>query len=143
MNSNKQDWNRIKFTGTLGKPKKGEQAVQEAQRRGNNIETLKRTTNGNKHGQTVNIRKLAEETDVIPVAQLPHEFRITMQKARQAASLTQADLAKLINEKQSVVNEYESGRAVPDSQVIVKLERALNCRLPRPPKQRRKKTDEL
>lgn len=138
-----QDWNRIQFSGPVGKAKKGEQAVQDAQRKGAQIETIKKTHAGhNTHGPVLNIRKLAEETDVVQVPQLPHEFRMEMQKARVAAGLSQADLAKRINEKQSVVNEYESGRAVPDSQVIVKIERALNCRLPRPAKPKRKQSEE-
>ncbi|CAG9332884.1 unnamed protein product [Blepharisma stoltei] len=138
-----QDWNRVVFTGPVGKAKKGEQAIQDAQRRGANIETVRKAQGGhNQHGPQVNIRKLAEETDVVDVPQLSHEFRIEMQKARVAAGLSQADLAKRINEKQSVVNEYESGRAVPDNQVIVKIERALNCRLPRPPKPPKRKASE-
>jgi putative transcription factor len=135
-----QDWNKITFTGPTGKQKKGEQAVQDAHRRGMDVETIRRAggTNSNR-APAVNMRKLAEEDDVVPVAELPHEFRMAMQKARVAASLSQADLAKRINEKQSVVNDYENGRAVPNPQVIVKIERALNCRLPRPPKEKKLK----
>lgn len=135
-----QDWNKIAFTGTTGKQKKGEQAVQDAHRRGLEVETVRRTQGGNSnHGPIVNMRKLADETDIIPTAELPHEFKMAMQKARVAASLSQADLAKRVNEKQSVINDYENGRAVPNPQIIVKIERALNCRLPRPPKEKRLK----
>ena len=137
-----QDWNTITFTGTTGKAKKGERAVQDAQRKGAEVETIRKLAGNNQHGPVINMRKLADETDIIPVAELPHEFRMAMQKARVAATLSQADLAKRINEKQSVINEYESGRAVPNPQVIVKIERALNCRLPRPPKEKRKRIEE-
>ena len=34
-------------------------------------------------------------------------------------------LLQRINEKQQVINEYESGRAIPNNQVMGKLERAL------------------
>ena len=41
-----------------------------------------------------------------------------------------------------VINEYESGKAIPHPQVISKLERALGCRLPRAPKKKKvKNTD--
>ncbi|OMJ84471.1 hypothetical protein SteCoe_14426 [Stentor coeruleus] len=138
-----QDWNKVQFTGPVGKAKKGEKAVQDAHRKGVEVETVRKhgATNANR-GPAVNMRKLADETDVIPVAELPHEFRMAMQKARVAANLSQADLAKRINEKQSVVNDYENGRAVPNPQVIVKIERALNCRLPRPPKEKKLKQNE-
>jgi len=43
-------------------------------------------------------------------------------------------------EKQSVIQDYESGRAIPNPQVISKLERALGCRLPREKKKKTKTT---
>ena len=137
-----QDWNVIKFTGNVGKAKKGERAVQDAHRKGNEVETIRKNVGNSNRAPPVNMKRMAESDDVIPVAELPHEFRMAMQKARVAANLSQADLAKRINEKQSVVNEYESGRGVPNPQIIVKLERALNCRLPRPPKEKRAKQAE-
>ncbi|CAM9577749.1 unnamed protein product, partial [Discosporangium mesarthrocarpum] len=39
-----------------------------------------------------------------------------------------------MNEKPQVVGEYESGKAIPNPQLISKLERALGVRLPRPNK---------
>lgn len=134
-----QDWNKISFTGATGKQKKGEQAIQDAQRRGLEVETVRKQASNSNRGPAVNMRKLAETDDIVPVAELPHEFRMAMQKARVAASLSQGDLAKRVNEKQSVINDYENGRAVPNPQVIVKIERALNTRLPRPPKEKKLK----
>lgn len=52
-----------------------------------------------------------------------------MAAARQALKLTQKDLGVKINEKPSVINDYESGRAVPSQQVLAKLERALQVKL--------------
>ena len=130
-----QDWNVIQFSGPVKKAKRGEQAVQDAYRRGNEVEAIRRNQGSNRNNAPViNPRMLDEDSDVVPVAQLPHEFRIAMQRARTAAQMSQADLARRINEKQSVVNDYESGRAVPNPNIITKLERALNCRLPRPRK---------
>ena len=43
--------------------------------------------------------------------------------------LKQAQLAKLINEKSVVINEYESGTGVPSNQVLAKLERVLDVKL--------------
>jgi putative transcription factor len=34
-----------------------------------------------------------------------------------------------ISEKANVINEYESGKAIPSQQVLSKLERALNVKL--------------
>jgi len=88
------------------------------------------------------MRRLAEDTDVVPIQTIPHEFKVAMQRARTAAEMSQADLARRVNEKQSVINDYESGRAVPNSALISKIEKALNCHLPRPAKLPRKTSDD-
>ena len=38
-------------------------------------------------------------------------------------------MAKLINERPAIVNEYENGTAVPNSQVLEKMEKALGVKL--------------
>lgn len=65
--------------------------------------------------------------------------------------MKQSDLAKVryprfvqeINEKISVVMQYETGKAIPSGEIIVKMEKALDCRLPRPKKKKvvKKKSD--
>lgn len=54
-----------------------------------------------------------------------------MSQARQEKepTMTQKDLATKVNEKPSVINDYESGRAIPSQQVLAKLERALGVKL--------------
>jgi putative transcription factor len=52
-----------------------------------------------------------------------------IQQGRQAKNLTQKDLATKINEKPQIVNEYESGKAVPNQQILGKMERILGIRL--------------
>ena len=56
---------------------------------------------------------------------------MAMQKARLAKKMSQADVAKQINEKATVINDYESGRAIPNPQIIQKLQRVLGVKLPR------------
>merc|ERR1712154_660474 len=55
-------------------------------------------------------------------------------QARTAKKMTQKDLATAINEKPQVIAEYESGKAIPNPQIISKMERKLGCKLPRPGK---------
>ena len=43
--------------------------------------------------------------------------------------LSQKDLAQKVNEKPSVIQDYESGRAIPNPQILSKLERALGVKL--------------
>jgi len=45
-------------------------------------------------------------------------------------------------EKQSVISEYESGKAIPNNVVISKLERVLGIKLPKQKKVKGKSKDE-
>jgi ribosome-binding protein aMBF1 (putative translation factor) len=47
-----------------------------------------------------------------------------------------------INEKPTIITEYEAGRAIPNGGIIVKLERVLQVSLPRPPKIKKTRPDE-
>lgn len=126
-----QDWKKVTFQGPVGKAKKGEQAVSDAVRRGEQVETVRKKSGNKNRPLPENLRKIADSTDVIPVAQLNHDFKIAMQRARTNAKMSQADLAKKINEKQSIVNDYENGRAIPNPHIIQKIEKTLGVKLPR------------
>ena len=52
-------------------------------------------------------------------------------QARNAKGMTQSQLANAISERPQVIQQYENGSAIPNGQVIVKLERALGTHLPR------------
>ena len=52
-----------------------------------------------------------------------------IQQARLAKKMSQQQLATAINEKPQVVQEYENGKAIPNQQVLGKLERALGVKL--------------
>lgn len=52
-----------------------------------------------------------------------------MQTARMDLKLSQKDVAQKINEKPSVLQDYESGKAIPNPQILGKLERALGVKL--------------
>lgn len=47
-------------------------------------------------------------------------------QGRNAKGWTQKELATKINEKPQVINTYETGKAVPSSQITNKIQRALN-----------------
>ena len=52
--------------------------------------------------------------------------------------MTQAQLAKKINEKTSVINEVEMGNYKYSAELINRIERATNCKIDRGRKKRRK-----
>ncbi|KAL6141185.1 hypothetical protein ACLB2K_059475 [Fragaria x ananassa] len=78
---------------------------------------------------SLNTRKLDEETEVLAHERVPSELKKAIMQARMDKKLTQAQLAQIINEKPQVIQEYESGKAIPNQQVIGKLERALGAKL--------------
>lgn len=43
--------------------------------------------------------------------------------------LSQKDIAQKINEKPSILQDYESSKAIPNSQILAKLERVLKVKL--------------
>ena len=51
--------------------------------------------------------------------------------ARQAKSMTQAQVAQKMNVKVEVVTSYENGKVVPNPQIIQQLQRVLDCQLPK------------
>tara|TARA_R110002074_G_scaffold149819_1_gene302571 strand:+ start:1632 stop:1946 length:315 start_codon:yes stop_codon:yes gene_type:complete len=62
------------------------------------------------------------------------ELRKQIQNSRMAKKMSQAELAKLINEKPNIIQGYENGKAVPDHKVLQKLRRVLGVKLTPPPK---------
>jgi putative transcription factor len=74
-------------------------------------------------------RKLDEETEEFHLPKVDTEVKKKIQAARIEKKLTQAQLAQAINEQPRVVQEYESGKAVPNQQVLAKLERILGVKL--------------
>ncbi|KAA8526754.1 hypothetical protein F0562_009017 [Nyssa sinensis] len=105
-----QDWEPvvIRKKAPTAAARKDEKAVNAARRAGAEIETIKKSNSGtNKSASSstsLNTRKLDEDTE-----NLIHE--------------------KMINEKPQVIQEYESGKAIPNQQIITKLERALSAKL--------------
>ena len=130
-----QDWNQVVWTKKTptGAKAADPHLVNEARRRGDAVEVEKRRNAGNQSATSVvqNARKLDDETEVFRHAHVSHDFRIALQKARQAKAMTQQQLATAISEKVSVVNEYESGKAIPNGAIIQKLNRALGVNLPK------------
>ncbi|XP_062233959.1 multiprotein-bridging factor 1c-like [Phragmites australis] len=131
-----QDWEPVVLRRT--KPKaadlKSTKAVNQALRSGASVETVRKAAAGtNKHpsvsAAVVPARKLDETTEPAAVERVAAEVRAAIQKARVAKGWSQAELAKRINERAQVVQEYESGKAAPMQAVLAKMERALEVKL--------------
>merc|ERR1712119_274412 len=124
MQSN-TDWDSVTYLRKTNKgpgAAKSKKAVNAAMRRGGaNVETRTKQAAGSnkKAGTTKNTLKLDLETE-----ELSHST-VSLSVER----LIQKELATKINEKPQVVNEYEAGKAIPNNQVMGKLERAVGIKL--------------
>ena len=129
-----QDWKSVTWSkhAPTGAKAHDEKLVNEAMRKGQGVVIERKIHNqGNKEGGLQNAAKIEQESEVFITKRVGNCFKTALQKARQEKKLTQADLAKLINEKSTVINEYESGKAIPNGQVIQKLNRVLGIKLPK------------
>ncbi|CCD27277.1 multiprotein-bridging factor 1 NDAI_0K00860 [Naumovozyma dairenensis CBS 421] len=84
-------------------------------------------TKGDSEGQR--LTKVDRETDIVKPKKLDPIVGKTIARIRTEKNLSQKDLATKINEKPTVINDYESARASPNQQVLGKLERALGVKL--------------
>ncbi|CAN6443737.1 unnamed protein product [Victoria cruziana] len=130
-----QDWEPvvIRKKAPNAAAKKDEKAVNAARRSGAEIETIRKANAGtNKAASSstsLNTRKLDEDTENLSHERVPSELKKNIMQARMDKKLTQSQLAQLINEKPQVIQEYESGKAIPNQQIILKLERVLGAKL--------------
>jgi len=134
--SGNADWAPVVWTktGPKGKDARSAGAVNAARRAGDTVETDKKIaggTNKSAHGTPANAKKLDENNETFRHETVSHEFRTALQQARMAKKMTQAQLATAISEKGAIINEYESGKAIPNGAIISKLNRALGVRLPK------------
>eukprot|EP00001_Collodictyon_triciliatum_P181632 32418_6 len=128
-----QDWNTvvIRKPTAKGAGPSSEQLATRAVQSGIQIETTKKYGAGANQRPTtdLNTKKLDEETEELRHRTVSLDFSRKLQQARQAKGMTQKELATAINEPASTVNTYEAGKAIPNSQIISKMERVLGVKL--------------
>ncbi|KAI9509967.1 ylMBF1 [Russula earlei] len=137
------DWDSKLVIGQKGRTQKvvknvaelsgASDASRRAIRAGAVVGTEKKVTNGvNKAHQGTDhqrIAKLDRENEVAPPPKVASSVGRAMQTARMELKLSQKEVAQKINEKPSVLQDYESGKAVPNAQILAKLERVLGVKL--------------
>jgi putative transcription factor len=98
--------------------------------RNGNIETkTKIPVKNNQSGGTINTKKLDESNDAGKHATISKNVSNLIRDGRIVKKMKQADLANAINIKPSEVNDYESGKAIPNNQILAKMERKLGVKL--------------
>ncbi|KAH8108441.1 MBF1-domain-containing protein [Phellopilus nigrolimitatus] len=97
------------------------------------LSTDKKVTGGTNKGHVgpdhQRIAKLDRENEVAPPPKVLPTVGKALSNARAELKMSQKDLAQKVNEKPSVIQDYESGKAIPNPQILGKLERALKVKL--------------
>jgi putative transcription factor len=108
-----------------------ETEINSARQSGAAINTERKSVTNASHANTDH-RKLAKidrDDEVAPPVRVDVSVGKAMQQARLLKGITQKELAQLVNEKPQVVNEYESGKAILNQNILTKLERVLGTKL--------------
>ncbi|KAF9052785.1 multi protein bridging factor 1-domain-containing protein [Panaeolus papilionaceus] len=130
------DWDNktvIGYKRQVAKVAKKDSEVNAARRTGAVVSTDKKIAGGaNKAHQGTDhqrIAKLDRENEVAPPAKILPSVGRAMQTARLELKLSQKDVAQKVNEKPSIIQDYESSKAIPNPQILGKLERVLGVKL--------------
>jgi len=130
------DWDSKTVIGNKAKVAKVTRTTSDlnaARRVGAVVGTDKKVTGGsNKAHQGTDhqrIAKLDRENEVAPPPKISPSVGKAMQTARLEKGLSQKDVAQKINEKPSILQDYESSKAIPNPQILGKLERVLGVKL--------------
>ncbi|GLU09845.1 hypothetical protein SLE2022_266840 [Rubroshorea leprosula] len=129
-----QDWEPVVLHKSKSKAQdlRDPKAVNQALRKGAPVQIIKKFDAGSNKktaGPALNARKLDEAAEPAALDKISTEVKQAIQKARLQKKMSQADLAKQINEQPKVVQEYENGKAVPNQAVLAKMERVLGVKL--------------
>lgn len=73
---------------------------------------------------------MEDEAESFHLAKPTLEMRKLLQQERMKAGLNQSELAQLCNVKPTVIQEYENGKAIANSMMLGKIERALRSKNP-------------
>ncbi|XP_071821009.1 endothelial differentiation-related factor 1-like [Apostichopus japonicus] len=128
-----QDWDTVTYLRKTVRPKdaKKTQALNAARRKGEELDTsMKFNAGSNKqHSTSKDTAKLDRETEELHHNRITIDVGKLIQQGRQDKGMTQKDLATKINEKPQVINDYEGGRAIPNNQIMTKIEKAIGMKL--------------
>jgi len=106
-------------------------AVNSAMRSGGPVETSKKYGGGGnqQHRTSKDTAAVCRDTEETKIETVSLSLGKVIMQGRNDKGLTQKDLATRINEKPQVINDYEAGRAIPNNQILSKIERAIGLKL--------------
>ncbi len=72
---------------------------------------------------------IENETETFNIQTIPHTLSQEIIKARNNMKMSRKDVALKLNIQESIISNYENGKAVPDNQMLQKLSKLLNTKL--------------
>tara|TARA_A100001011_G_C13934153_1_gene684441 strand:- start:176 stop:559 length:384 start_codon:yes stop_codon:yes gene_type:complete len=122
MSLDHQDWNPVVF-----KKKQSTTLTSEDIRRSNYKTKQREVNNSSGNNNTAQkLYKIDNETESFEIKKVSLSLSKQIQQARLSNKMTQKELALKINVSNKIINDYESGKAIPDNNVKMKIQRALN-----------------
>ena len=107
-----QDWDPVVFK------KRAPRSANEAKARGVKVTKERATTKNEAYKNTLNARKV--ENEEIKIQKIDLNLSKLIQKARFDAKISQKGLAEKLNLQLSVIQGYESGKVIPNKNLLYK-----------------------
>lgn len=93
--------------------------------------------NNNSKGMNVSVSEMTKvqkdalNNDGSPqkIATIDKNIGQNIQAARNALNMSRKELGQKINEKETVIAEYENGKAIPNHIILNKIEKVLQCKV--------------
>lgn len=86
---------------------------------------------GNRSQQMSKVQRDALDNDGLSkkIPTIDRKISQNIQQARQKSGMTRKELAQKVNQTMNVIADYENGKAIPNAQLINKMERVLKTKL--------------
>lgn len=82
-----------------------------------------------KYQGDIKMKKLEEDMVNLKVETVSKSISTTIREQRSKLNLKQKDLANKINVPVATIQQYENGKSQTDIKILIKLEKALRCKL--------------
>ena len=132
MNNNFQDWTEVKWDKRGQRPtgESNKTYMANQMRKNNVVSTVKPVSaNQNKINMVQNIKKIEKEEDIFIHKTVSLNMAKKISQARCDKKITQKELANMLSLPFKTIQEYESGKAIPNHLIINKIEKALGTRV--------------
>ena len=121
MNNNHQDWDTVTFK------KRDPRSSKEAKARGAGVNKTRVINKNKSYKNETDMRKV--ENEDIKISKIDIKMSKMIQKARFDSKISQKELANKLNLQLSVIQNYETGKIIPNKNLLFKMGKILNTHL--------------